>query len=422
MIKLKTTDSQFIPATLNRVFVVPKHVWASVKDPKTFTNSNPVSSGPYNKITRFTGQDYVLSKNTKYWQKGLPKVACLEYVWAASNDAGIAQIKSGQVDWTHNFVQNVEKTYESVDKAHYHAFYSNNDYPISLVFDDTQYPYSLVAFRKAVSLAIDRNSVWKLGEYGYETPADALGLSGPVAGTGLYRSWVTDKSVKAQAKAMAKYDPAAAKKTLTNAGFTYKGNDLIDPKGNPVKLDIHVISGWSDWVASNQIITKNLQAIGIDSNVKLEPDWGGWAPERHVDEEPDPALAGRLARFAVRLLLREPAPERVHPVGRGRDPDRELGALLEREGDDPPQPVEGHARRQEAALDRDAALEDLAAAAPDHPGDDRRAVVDVQHEVLPRLPDGEELLRRSDLHDVPRRHPVVHTHQPGREGRDLTVT
>ncbi len=286
VIKLKAADSQFIPATLNRVFVVPKHVWASVKDPATFTNSNPVSSGPYNKITRFTGQDYVLNKNTNYWQKGLPKVACLEYVWAASNDAGIAQIKSGQVDWTHNFVQNVEKTYEAADKAHYHAFYSNNDYPISLVFDDTQYPYSLVAFRKAVSLAIDRNSVWKLGEYGYETPADALGLSGSVAGTGLYRSWVTDKSVKAQAKAMAKYDPAAAKTMLTNAGFTYKGSDLYDPKGARVKLDIHVISGWSDWVASNQIITKNLQAIGIDSNVRLEPDWGGWAPNAMSTKNP----------------------------------------------------------------------------------------------------------------------------------------
>ena len=154
-------------------------------------------------------------------------------MWAASNDAGIAQIKSGQVDWTHNFVQNVEKTYEAVDKAHYHAFYSNNDYPISLVFDDTQYPYSLVAFRKAVSLAIDRNSVWKLGEYGYETPADALGLSGSVAGTGLYRSWVTDKSVKAQAKAMAKYDPAAREEDAHERRLHLQGQRPDRPEGQP---------------------------------------------------------------------------------------------------------------------------------------------------------------------------------------------
>src|SRR3954454_8281007 len=280
VIRLKAPDSQFIQAILNRAFVVPKHIWSKVSDPATFTNSNPVGSGPFNRIGRFTTQDYVLNKNPNYWQKGLPKIGCLEYVQASSNDAALALIQNGQVDWTHNFVPNVDTAYEAKDKQHYHSFYSNRDYPISLVFDDTQYPYSLVAFRKAVSLAIDRNSVWKLGEYGYEPPADALGLSG------LFPDWVTDKSVKALAKQMSRYDPAAAKKTLTEAGFTYKGSNLIDPKGNPVKLDIHVISGWSDWVASNQIITKNLQAIGINSKVALEPDWNSWYPNASATKFP----------------------------------------------------------------------------------------------------------------------------------------
>ena len=74
------------------------------------------------------------------------------------------------------------------------------------------------------------------------------------------------------------YNATAAKKLLTDAGFTYKGSDLYDPKGDRVKFDIHVISGWSDWVASLQIITRNLKDIGIDANVKLEPDWGSWYP------------------------------------------------------------------------------------------------------------------------------------------------
>jgi peptide/nickel transport system substrate-binding protein len=280
VIALKTADSQFIPAVLNRQFVVPKHIWTKVSDPATFANPNPVGSGPFNRITRFTTQDYVLSKNPTYWQKGLPKVGCLEYVQASSNDAALALIQSGQVDWTHNFVPNVEKAYEAKDKAHYHAFYSNRDYPISLVFDDTQYPYSIVAFRKALSLAIDRVKVWKLGEYGYEPPADAIGLSG------LFPDWVTNPAVKKLAKQMATYNPSAAKKLLTSNGFTYKGDTLLDPKGNPVKLDIHVISGWSDWVASNQIITKNFRDIGIDSNVKLEASWGDWFPNAYATKNP----------------------------------------------------------------------------------------------------------------------------------------
>src|SRR6478736_9478083 len=280
IINLKTIDSQFIAANLNLQFIVPKHIWSKVADPATFTNSNPVGSGPFNVVARFTTQDYVLNKNKRYWQRGLPKIACLEYVQASSNDAALALIQSGQVDWTHNFVPNAEKAYEAKDPKHYHAFYSNSDYPISLVFDDTQYPYSLVAFRKAVSLAIDRKTVWKLGEYGYEPPADAIGLSG------LFPGWVTDPAVKKLAKQMATYSPAGAKKLLTDAGFKYQGTRLMDPKGDRVKLDIHVISGWSDWVASNQIITANLRAIGIDSQVRLEPSWGDWFPNAFSTKNP----------------------------------------------------------------------------------------------------------------------------------------
>jgi peptide/nickel transport system substrate-binding protein len=280
VITLKTADSQFISSILNRQFVVPKHVWSKVADPANFTNSKPVGSGPFNRVGRFTTQDYVLNRNPGYWKRGAPKIACIEYVQAAGNDSALALIQSGQVDWTHNFVPNVEQAYMAKDKQHFHAFYAKTAYPVSLLLDTTEYPYSLAAFRKALSLAIDRKTVSKLGEYGYAPPTDALGLSG------LFPSWVRDASVKKLAKQMATYNPAAARKTLTDAGFTYKSGKLIDPHGDAVKLDIHVISGWSDWVASNQIITRNLREIGLNSNVALEPDWGAWFPSAFATKFP----------------------------------------------------------------------------------------------------------------------------------------
>jgi peptide/nickel transport system substrate-binding protein len=278
-IKLKTVDSQFIPAVLNAQFVVPKHIWTGVSNAATFTNPNPIGSGPFAKVGRFTTQDYVFNKNPKYWLKGAPKIPCLEYVQASSNDAALLQIQKGDVDWTHNFVPNVAQAYIAKDKAHYHAFYATTAYPISLVFDTTVYPYSLVPFRKALSYAINRSDVSKLGEYGYAPPTDALGLNG------IFPTWVTG-ATKEAAQKQAAYNPTLAKKTLTDAGFTYKGSNLMDPKGNPVNLDIHVISGWSDWVASNQIITKNLQAIGINSSVALEPDWNSWYPNASATKFP----------------------------------------------------------------------------------------------------------------------------------------
>jgi peptide/nickel transport system substrate-binding protein len=272
VIKLKATDSTFIGSQLNNVFVVPQHIFAAhVKDIDSWTNPNPVGSGPFTSVQRFNGQDYVLGKNPHYWMPGAPHVSCLERIAATSNDAALVQIVSGQADWTHNFVPNVANAYIAHDPAHYHAFYSTTALPIGLYFDDTQYPYSIVAFRKAVSQAINRSQVSKLGEYGYAPPTDAIGISF------MWPSWV-DKSLSAQSKTLSTYNPTAAKKTLTDAGFTYKGSQLLDPKGNPVSFQIHVIAGWSDWVASLNIITQNLRDIGIDAIVKLEPDWNSWWP------------------------------------------------------------------------------------------------------------------------------------------------
>src|SRR6476469_8896497 len=204
VINLKTPDSQFIAATLNGAFVIPRHIWSKVADPATFTNPNPVGSGPFTRITRFTTQDYVLSKNPKYWQAGKPLINCLEYVQASSNDAALALTQSGAVDWTHNFVPNVAQAYSSKDPAHFHSFYATTAYPISLTLDTTQYPYSIVAFRKALSLAINRNDVSKLGEYGYAPPTDALGINY------IFPAW--DKgSVHAIAQKAAAYNPTAAK-------------------------------------------------------------------------------------------------------------------------------------------------------------------------------------------------------------------
>jgi peptide/nickel transport system substrate-binding protein len=279
-INLKTADSQFIASNLNAQYIVPRHIFSKQPDVATWTNPTPVGSGPFTRVTRFTSQDYVLSKNLKYWQAGAPKIPCVEYVQASSNDAALLLIQSGQVDWTHNFVPNVETAYTAKDPQHFHSFYATTAYPVSLMLDTTQYPFSLVPLRKAISMAIDRSTVSKLGEYGYAPPTDAIGLNG------IYPQWTKDASVKALAKQLSTYNPTAAKALLTASGFTYKGNNLIDPKGNPVSFDIHVISGWSDWVASLQIITKNLKDVGIDANVKLEPEWNSWYPNASSTKTP----------------------------------------------------------------------------------------------------------------------------------------
>jgi len=280
VIQLKSVDSTFLGGALNGVFIVPRHIFAGhVGDIAEWTNPNPVGSGPFTKVQRLTGQDYVLGKNKRYWMKGAPHVPCLERLAAVSNEAALVQIVSGQADWTHNFVANVESAYIAKDPKHYHAYYSTQALPIGLFFDVNKYPYSILGFRVGVSQAIDRKKVSKLGEYGYAPPTDALGISG------LWPGWV-NKALVSRAKTMSAYNPAAARATFQAAGFTYKGGKLFDPKGNAVGFQVHVIGGWSDWVASLNIITENLRDVGINASVKLEPDWNSWYPDASAGRFP----------------------------------------------------------------------------------------------------------------------------------------
>ena len=77
--------------------ILPEHLWQGISDDdfaQSTLNTSPVGSGPFTTIARFTGQDYVLSKNPHYWQAGKPLIPCLKYVQAASNAAALALIQT----------------------------------------------------------------------------------------------------------------------------------------------------------------------------------------------------------------------------------------------------------------------------------------------------------------------------------------
>jgi len=269
-VHFKTVDTTVLPTFLSNIKIIPEHIWSKVKNVTTFTNPNPVGTGPYTQVQKFSGQDYVLGKNPYYWQAGKPAVPCVERTFAASNDAAALAMVHADVDWTGNFVPNVQTVYVRRDPAHFHYYYATNNTPVGLFFNDTVYPYSLVNFRKAVSMALNRPLISQIAEYGYEPPADATGIAQE------WPTWV-DHSLDAQSKALTTYNPAAAKALLAASGFTLKGGQLYDPKGHKVSAPLNVVSGFSDFVLASQLIERELKALGIDSSVTLSADYNSWA-------------------------------------------------------------------------------------------------------------------------------------------------
>ncbi len=262
---LTTVNTTILRRIANLTLIIPQHIWSKVANPSTFTNPNPVGTGPFTQVTDFTPQGYTLAKNPYYWQP--LSFDGIHVPSFATNDAALIANAAGQLDQTGNFIPGCGQAYAAKDAAHFVCDYTTVG-PVALWFNDQQYPYSMPAFRKAVSNAIDRQKLYTIAEYGYEPPADALGVLGP------WPLWA-DPSLTAQAKAMAAYDPAKAKAALLAAKFSYKGNTLLDPNGNPVNLTLNVINGWSDWDLGMQIVQKDLKAIGINATVNLmtQPAW-----------------------------------------------------------------------------------------------------------------------------------------------------
>jgi peptide/nickel transport system substrate-binding protein len=262
-----------LPTILSNVKIVPEHIWSHVTNPTAFTNPNPVGTGPFTRIARFTSQDYILGKNPYYWQPGKPAADGLHVPLFTGNDPANLALAHGEFDWESTFVPNVQRIYVNPDPVHRHYFLGNIQGANGLYFNDQVYPFRLAGFRKAISYAVDRRKIWLIGEYGYMPPSDAIGIAA------VWPSWV-DKSLMPQAKVLATYSPAKAKALLATQGFTWKGGQLYDPRGHKVAIQLSVPSGWTDYALDCQIMAREFQAIGIDASVKLM-DLGSWTDKQN---------------------------------------------------------------------------------------------------------------------------------------------
>ena len=265
MINLASVDTTIL-RTISQVNIIPQHIWSSVSNPATFQNPTPVGTGSFTQVTDFTPQGFTLTKNPYTWQKSLAYDG-IHVPSMSGNDAANLAMVEGQLDWTGNFVPNIQKVYVAKDPVHFHYDYAVG-LPIGLFMNDQLYPYSLPVFRKALSHAIDRSKLYKIAEYGYDPPSDAIGLAVP------YPLWA-DPSLAAAAKEATTYNVPQAQSMLAKAGFTLKGGQLYDPKGGKVSITLSVINGWSDWDLGMQIIQGEFKKLGIDTTINLQtqPVW-----------------------------------------------------------------------------------------------------------------------------------------------------
>lgn len=270
--KVEAPSDTAVVFTFSRVFVpalfriaqqpiVPKHIWASIEDPVTFTNPNPVATGPFTEVKTFKNQVYELGKNPNYWQAGKPHIAGLRFPAFPSNEPAALALLNGEIDWSGKFIPDIERVYVQRDPEHYHYWFPNLGTTHNLYTNTKHPPLDDVRVRKALSMAINRKRIAQLAVHGYTSPVGPHGLSRA------YNQW-KNEDVLAD-KHWVDFDPQQAAALLDAAGLR-KGADGIrtQPDGKPLSFTINVVTGWSDWISAVQLIIKDFEALGVAAQMK----------------------------------------------------------------------------------------------------------------------------------------------------------
>jgi len=249
--------------------IVPEHIWRTIKDPVTFTNANPVATGPFTEIRSFENQVYELGRNPYYWKKGYPKVEVLRFPAFPTNEQVTLALINDELDWAGSFVPAIDRIFVAKDPEHHGYWFPAVAGPIYLYACQKVPAFRDVRVRKALSLALDRTMINRVAMYNYTLPPEPAGLS---AG---YAKW-RHPGIKPN-DGWVHYDPQTAARLLDEAGYRRNGNEgiRIGPDGKPMVFEISVIAGWSDWVRACQVMARNLRAAGINVKVKAY-DFTGW--------------------------------------------------------------------------------------------------------------------------------------------------
>ncbi|MBV9231715.1 MAG: ABC transporter substrate-binding protein, partial [Chloroflexi bacterium] len=219
-------DASTVKVTLNKpfnpivwtlggqVYILPRHTWSGVKgDPSQYADANPVGTGPYI-VKSFSPQLVDLVKNPKFRIAGKPEVDEVKIPAYSSNDSATLALQKGQIDWTNLYIPDLDKTFVALDKQHNHYWFPSSD-DVMLYLNLTKAPFNDLQVRKAISLALNRENISKLGEGGYEPPANPTGLVG-----GDIQRYIDPQYAGVQFK----QDAAQADQTLESDGWT-KGSD-----------------------------------------------------------------------------------------------------------------------------------------------------------------------------------------------------
>jgi peptide/nickel transport system substrate-binding protein len=254
-------------ATVAQTPIVPQHIWSTIANPVTYTNTHPVGTGPF-KLSSFAPTQYTLTKNTLYWNAS--KIAPSSVVFpaqATSQATNQLEVSSGMFDWAYQYLPDVRATYVDRDPATNHYWFPPGG-TIGLYLNLTQAPYNNVNFRQGISLALNRATIARKAVNGYMAPASTSGIILPNE-----QQWLSPSLPN---QGMVSQNIPAAMAAFAKAGYTMKGGELTGPTGTQASMTITLPNSFTDWAAAATEISAELGKVGIKVSLE-EPQYAQYS-------------------------------------------------------------------------------------------------------------------------------------------------
>ncbi len=244
-------------------YILPKHVLGNLPNMNDVPfNRAPVGTGPF-VVTEWAAGDHIsMKRNPNYRDPTKPYLDGLAFLIVPSRDAGLARIKTGEIDVLWDLTESSVPQFTGNPDVRITATPSinverlivnlNNPTPDS----DKTKPHPILAdvkVRQALQFATD-----------IKTIIDKLyqGQAQPTA-SAIHMGWAADLSIKPPA-----YDPVAAKKLLDDTGWVPGADGIRAKGGSKLVLTVNSTAGDKARELLEQVLQEEWKAVGIQLEIK----------------------------------------------------------------------------------------------------------------------------------------------------------
>ncbi|MCM3660271.1 ABC transporter substrate-binding protein [Georgenia satyanarayanai] len=254
--------------------IIPEHVWTEVEDAATFTDEQPVGTGPY-VVDSTSESSYTLVANPSF-RDGEVAVKELQYLAIDQNQSAADLLSAGQVDWAGMFVPEPERLTEDGRLG-----YLNTPQDPSVLYTcanadlGCQGAQTDVAVRQALNVAIDRAFINERAWAGHAAPG-----SPTFTLPGRDDHWVAD-GMPAESPQTA--DIEGARKILEDAGYAEGSDGIYAKDGQRASMTLTSVDGWTDYNDAATLIQEQTAEAGIEV-IASTVSWNEFADSRQTGQ------------------------------------------------------------------------------------------------------------------------------------------